>query len=190
MSVILTSTGVTFPDSTTQTTAAGAASLVSVANGSFAGVTSVSSSCISSTYGNYLIVIDGLQCSVGNGPYLYLRIINSNGIFNGYYSFQGSTGNNYWPTGVSTYYYSDSSTRGITGAGFVFVSVSQPRFLSPNQNNQQAQILYNGDNNNANWGTWSPNDSSAGTITGFNLFSSGGQTFSAGTYRIYGVKGG
>jgi hypothetical protein len=191
MSVILTSTGVTFPDATTQTTAAGAASLVSVASGSFTGVNSVNVSCVSSTYNNYCIVMDGLQCSAGNQETLCMRIITSTGTYTSSYNYQSSTGGSFWLTGVAPYYYTDAPTRGTSDGTIIFVSFAFPR-VTPG-GNMSAKMTYTTDGSNGvagrNWGTWGPGDTSAGSITGFNFFGFGGTNYTAGTYRIYGVKG-
>lgn len=190
MATSLNNSGVVFPDNTTQTTAAGAASLVSVANGSLAGVSTVNLSCVSSTYNGYVIAIAGLQVPADTSAQLCFRLITSSGTYSSGYYYQNASNANFLPTGATPYYYTNAPVRGETGGAICFVVLQFPRAVPAGNCSLNFTYCANGNNGPAgsNWGYWNPPDSNVGNFTGFSLFSQDGTTYSAGNYRIYGVK--
>lgn len=70
MAVSLVSTGVQFPDSTIQTTAAGASAMVKIQTQTFSGSSGVDfTSGLTSTYKNYMFVLTNLQLGTPNGDF-------------------------------------------------------------------------------------------------------------------------
>lgn len=198
MAVILGSTGITFPDSTTQTTAAtGGGSWVYLSTVTASGASTVSvETTFDSTYDQYVIVAPAFTLS-GNPTNselkMQLKIGGSYPASSGYmYASNQTNGSTY--NGLAS-----SNNDAIYLCNTISDSTSFPKAVmnliiyvsKPSTTNRYKTVMWQGSHtfgNNPNTmngvGWYSSSDAA---LTGVRLLFAGGATFS-GSFRLYGIK--
>lgn len=193
MSVILGSTGITFPDATTQTTAATAGAapglvLISSTNATSA-TTLQNLNAFSSTYDNYLIVGDGL--SPATAGILGMRVAVAGSVVTAGNPYQwnitnGATfnGDVSWPI-----YYTTMASSSSNGCSF------QMFLLDVNNTTRYKTMNLGAVAFRSSTSTWQGNSiygvflDSTSALTGVQLYFQNGSNFLAqGNMKIYGFK--
>lgn len=189
MAVTLGSTGITFPDATTQTTAASAAGMVlinSVTPSSSAIIDTFISS-FSSTYGAYLLV--GQNIAVNSSGSIMLRFASAGSpdTTNKYSSASG-TGT----VGDTAYTLNNNNEAAFVEGPTDLGGVSfQSWFFSPNSTNYKyVQTMSSRQSSASTWRSYMATIAYTGTATGgFRLYLNSGPLFLAqGKLYLYGVR--
>jgi len=179
MATSINNSGVTFPDSTTQTTAASASPGVLVTSGSLVGSTSVTvTNCFSSTYSTYQVFLRNVQ-PTSSFDYPCIRIY-ANGATrtSTYYYFVNNGQNN---TNNLALGYADTS---ITLSAQAFLMFSNS--TGAQDTRVYAQFISPSAYSNFLGAAYYQNDA-GGSVTGINFFMQNGGTFGGnGSYRIVG----
>lgn len=190
MPTSLVSTGVQFPDSTIQTTAASASALVLVNSQSLSGASSYTlTTGISSTYDNYFFTINALTSSSA-GSYIAARFqksgsVQASGYINkGIYAYYSSSlsvlgsYSNYIVVISNTYNNAPASVYGyLLNVNSTTPSYTQGLFMTSiiSDNVGGADFVNIGGSHSSN-----------ATITGLNFYQASGSNFT-GTFKLYGI---
>lgn len=197
MAVSLVSTGVQFPDSSIQTTAASASSWVYLSTTTASNSSTVDvENAFDSTYSTYVIIISDMYPNTTNTN-LQVRFKLAGAYVDVNYKYMGTDNTTNTPSSYSGYGATSQGqgvlTRYQYGASASRV-MSSTMFISNPSNTSSNKYVYGfgtyNQNNDAHISqTYSvQNSGSTSALTGVRFFMSSGATITAGTFRLYGIK--
>ena len=183
MSVILTSTGVTFPDSTTQTTAAAASPATLLASGNLSGTSvSIDSIINTTTYSAYQVFV---KRAIVNTSYSYLslRFIAGGSVRTSYYNLTFGSNSTSTVDGLNLTLTSSVANADSYGYSMFYIVGGEAANGYAIFNVIYQNVIATPSLASAYW-----QNQNYGTTTGINLYTSNGNTFTSGTYKVYGYQ--